>query len=100
MKEGKVISEAITVIVDYLFLSKDIVRIQAKADPENIASWKALEKAGFKKEGVLRKTFFCRGKWRDDCIYSILREEWREPRILTKTSKQHGQDFPRDHVRS
>jgi RimJ/RimL family protein N-acetyltransferase len=77
-------SEAIQIIVDYLFLSKDIVRIQAKADPENIPSWKALEKAGFKREGILRKTFYCRGKWRDDCIYSILREEWKEPKILTK----------------
>ena len=48
-------------MVDYLFLSRDLVRIQAKADPENTASWKALEKAGFKREGVLRKTFYCRG---------------------------------------
>ncbi len=80
------VTEAIKIMVDYLFLSKGIVRIQAKADPENLASWKALEKAGFKKEGVLRKTFYCRGKWRDDCMYSILREEWKEPRILTKQS--------------
>jgi RimJ/RimL family protein N-acetyltransferase len=79
------VAEAIKIIVDYLFLSKEAVRIQAKADPENIASWKALEKVGFKREGVLRKTFYCRGKWRDDCMYSILREEWKEPRILTKT---------------
>ncbi len=79
------VSEAIQIIVDYLFLSKDIIRIQAKADPENIPSWKALEKAGFKREGVLRKTFYCRGKWRDDYMYSILREEWREP-ISLKSS--------------
>ncbi len=78
------VTEAIRIIVDYLFLSKDVVRIQAKADTENLASWKALEKAGFRREGILRKTFFCRGEWRDDCIYSILREEWKEPKILTK----------------
>ena len=78
------VSEAIMIIVDYLFLSKDAVRIQAKADPENVASWKALEKAGFTREGVLRKTFYCRGEWRDDCMYSILREEWKEPKILTQ----------------
>lgn len=78
------VTEAIKLIVDYLFLSKEIVRVQARADPENTASWKALENAGFKREGIMRKTFFCRGKWRDDCIYSILREEWKEPKILTK----------------
>jgi RimJ/RimL family protein N-acetyltransferase len=78
-------SEAIGLMVDYLFLSKNIERIQAKADPDNVASWKALEKAGFKREGILRRTFYCRGKWRDDCMYSIIREEWKEPKILTKT---------------
>ena len=83
--EGHV-SEAIEIMVDYLFLSRDLVRVQAKADPENVASWKVLEKAGFKREGVLRKTFYCRGKWRDDCIYSILREEWKEPKILAKAA--------------
>jgi ribosomal-protein-alanine N-acetyltransferase len=81
-------SEAIRIMVDYLFLSKDIIRIQAKADPENLASWKALEKAGFTREGILRKTFYCNGEWRDDCMYSILREEWKEPKILTKTEKK------------
>jgi RimJ/RimL family protein N-acetyltransferase len=81
-------TEAITIMVDYLFLSKTIERIQAKADPENIASCKALEKAGFKREGILRKTFFSRGKWKDDCMFSILREEWKEPKILTTTSSK------------
>ena len=82
------VTEAIQIIVDYLFLAKDIVRIQAKSDPENVASWKALEKVGFRREGVLRKTFYCRGKWRDDCMYSLLREEWKEPKIPTKTARQ------------
>jgi RimJ/RimL family protein N-acetyltransferase len=80
-------NEAIQTLVDYLFLSKDIMRIQAKTDPENIQSWKALEKAGFKREGILRRTFYCRGKWRDDYIYSIIREEWETPKILIGTRK-------------
>ena len=78
-------SEAVKIMVDYLFLSKDIMRIQAQTDQRNAASQKVLEKAGFKKEGTLRKNFFMRGELRDCYIYSILREEWKEPRILTKT---------------
>jgi RimJ/RimL family protein N-acetyltransferase len=78
-------TEAIKIMVDYSFLSRDVVRIQAKADPANMPSWKALEIAGFKRDGVLRKTFYCRGKWRDDCMYSVLREEWKEPKILKRT---------------
>jgi len=75
-------SEAVQIIVDYLYLSKQIIRIQAEIDPENIASQKVLEKVGFKMEGILRKSFFSRGNWRDSAMYSILREEWKEARIL------------------
>jgi RimJ/RimL family protein N-acetyltransferase len=78
-------SEAVKIMVDYLFLSKNIMRIQAQTDQRNAASQKVLEKAGFKKEGILRKNFFMRGEWTDDYIYSIIKEEWKEPKILTKT---------------
>jgi RimJ/RimL family protein N-acetyltransferase len=77
-------TESLRIIVDFLFLSKDVIRIQAQTDPGNLASHKVLEKAGFNKEGILRKSMFIRGEWKDVWIYSILREEWKEPRILTK----------------
>jgi len=79
-------TEATQLMVDYLFLSKDTMRIQAQTDPRNVASNKLLEKVGFKKEGTLRKSFFMRGEWVDSYIYSILREEWKQPKILTKTA--------------
>jgi RimJ/RimL family protein N-acetyltransferase len=44
-----------------------------------------LEKAGFKKDGTMRK-YFLRGELKDVYVYSILREEWKEPRILTRTA--------------
>lgn len=72
-------SEAIKIIVDYLFLSKNIVRIQAETHPENVASHRVLEKAGFKKEGIIRKSFFSRGVWRDTAMFSIIRDEWKVP---------------------
>jgi len=81
-------SEAINIIVDYLFLSRDTVRIQACTDVRNLPSQKALEKAGFKKEGTIRKFGFLRGGWRDGCLYSILGDEWKEPRILTTRTSQ------------
>ena len=79
-------AEAIVIMVDYLFLSKNIVRIQAGTNVENEASQKVLEKAGFQKEGTSRKQVFVRGKWTDFYNYSILREEWKEPRILTRAA--------------
>ena len=78
--------EAVNILVDYLFLSKNIVRVQAHTDVRNVTSQKVLEKVGFRKEGIVRKSLFIRGEWRDTLLYSILREEWKEPRILTQTS--------------
>ena len=84
-------TEALNIMVDYLFLSKDMTRIQAHTELRNIASQKVLQEAGFKKEGTIRKLFFNRGEWRDALLYSILREDWKEPRILTKTTARSKQ---------
>jgi RimJ/RimL family protein N-acetyltransferase len=81
-------TEAVQLMVEYLFLSKDIVRIQAVTHVENKASQKVLEKTGFKKEGILRKSVFVMGVWADFYILSILREEWKEPKILTRIEKK------------
>ena len=75
-------TEAVEIMVDYLFLTKNIVRIQAETHPENIASQRILEKAGFRKEGIVRRSFFSRGVWRDTALLSIIREEWKESKIL------------------
>ena len=79
-------TEATQLMVDYLFMSKDIARIQATIHVKNVASERVVEKVGFKREGLLRKMAFLRGEWIDFYLYSILREEWKEPKILTKTA--------------
>lgn len=71
-------------IVDYLFLTKDLACVQAMADVRNVASQRVLEKADFRKEGTIRKRFFIRGQWTDNSVYSILKEEWKEPKILSR----------------
>jgi ribosomal-protein-alanine N-acetyltransferase len=79
-------TEAAQLMVDYLFLSKDITCVQATIVVGNVASQRVLEKAGFQKEGIMRKRVFINGKWRDLVLFSILREEWKEPKVLTKTA--------------
>ena len=77
-------AEAIQVLTDYLFLSRDVNRIQAVADNDNVASVRAFEKSGFVREGVLRRALWSRdGLWADGVMLSILREEWGSPKILT-----------------
>jgi RimJ/RimL family protein N-acetyltransferase len=78
-------TETVQMLVDYLFLTREIVRIQAIINTQDIASRQVLEKSGFKKEGKLRKALWdSKGKWADAYIYSILRNEWEEPKVLTK----------------
>jgi RimJ/RimL family protein N-acetyltransferase len=79
-------SEAIQILVDYLFLYKDIARITIYTDARNIAAIRAAENVGFKKEGTVRKGGFTMGKLTDWCLLGILRGEWKEPKILTKTA--------------
>lgn len=75
-------TEAVKVFVDFLFLSKDIQRIQATTDIRNRASQRVLEKAGFTQEGVIRKGLFMKGEIVDLSLFSIIRDDWKEPKIL------------------
>jgi ribosomal-protein-alanine N-acetyltransferase len=70
-------TEAVGILVNYLFMSKNIERIAADADVENFGSQKVLEKNGFKREGILRKHGFVKGAWREDIQYSLIREDWK-----------------------
>jgi RimJ/RimL family protein N-acetyltransferase len=79
-------SEAIQILVDYLFLSNNIARITVYTDARNTAAIRAAEHVGFKKEGIVRKGGFTRGKLGDWCLLGLLREEWKEPKMLTKTT--------------
>lgn len=47
-------------------------RLEALVDVENVASQRVLEKAGFQREGVLRKYVIIKGKSRDRVMFSIL----------------------------
>ncbi len=50
-------------------------RIEASTDVENLAEQKALGKAGFTREGVLRGAQFRLGTWHDMVQYSRLRHD-------------------------
>jgi RimJ/RimL family protein N-acetyltransferase len=66
-------TEAQRQIAEYLFLHTRAQRIQAYTDVENIAEQRALEKAGFAQEGVMRSAQWRAGRWHDQVMYSIIR---------------------------
>lgn len=70
-------SEAIAALVHYAFTALDLSRIEAACLPENAASRGALEKAGFKYEGVAQSYLQIDGRWRNHVLYANLRHDRR-----------------------
>ncbi|MFI7297757.1 GNAT family N-acetyltransferase [Streptomyces sp. NPDC050121] len=68
-------TQAQRLLVRYLFAHTPVMRIEADTEVENIAEQRALEKAGFTREGVLRSIVFRDGRWRDGVSYSVLRDD-------------------------
>ena len=62
-------------LADYLFATYPIIRVQATTDSTNIPEQRALERAGFTREGVLRRAQWRSGDWHDIVMYSKLRGE-------------------------
>jgi [ribosomal protein S5]-alanine N-acetyltransferase len=62
-------------LVEYLFATTLANRLQAITDVENIGEQKALERAGFRREGVMRGLAFIGGRWRDGVLYARLRDD-------------------------
>lgn len=63
------------VLAAYLFEHMPVQRVQAGTQAENVAEQKALLKAGFQLEGVIRAAEFRAGQWRDCLLYSRLRDD-------------------------
>jgi RimJ/RimL family protein N-acetyltransferase len=68
-------SEAQRLVARYLFAHTQVNRIEATTEITNVAEQRALEKAGFTREGILRGTTFRQGRWHDQVIYSVIRSE-------------------------
>ena len=66
-----IITKAIIEMIDYGFKTFNITRIYARPYGTNMASQKALEKAGFILEARFEKTIFKNGEYLDELVYAI-----------------------------
>lgn len=73
----KIITKAISQVVDFGFATYDINRIFARPFGTNIASQKVLENNGFILECRLEKVLVKNGEYLDELIYAIRRESWQ-----------------------
>lgn len=68
-------SAAVRAFCDALFQHTDIERIEAGAFATNPASHRVLEKAGFAREGHLRRKYFKDGEFIDDVLFGLVRAD-------------------------
>lgn len=68
--------EALSCLLGVLFKHLNLHRIVADTDVENTPSWTLLERLGLKREGHLRQSLRFKGRWADEYLYAILREDW------------------------
>ena len=72
-------TEMTGVLIEHCFDAFHLHRVNAVCNPENIASWRVLEKCGMRREACLRKK--CRyvkhgvSRWEDELEYAILSSE-------------------------
>lgn len=71
-------TEAQHQLVEYLFATTAAHRLQAGTEVDNFAEQRALERVGFRREGVQRGLHFRAGHWRDGVMYGLLRHDDRE----------------------
>jgi RimJ/RimL family protein N-acetyltransferase len=69
-------SETLRAIVPYCFIELGLNRIEAEIYEFNDRSIRLFERLGFHREGTRRQYILKDGIFKDEYIYSLLREEW------------------------
>ncbi len=69
-------TEALRAVIDFGFRHMELRRIEAVCRTDNIGSYRVMEKAGMRLEGVLRDAKYVKGRLETIRLYSILRSEF------------------------
>ena len=70
--------EAISALLKYLFEERGLHRVIAECDVDNSASWKLLERLGFRREAHLVENVYFKGKYGSEYHYALLAREWQK----------------------
>jgi RimJ/RimL family protein N-acetyltransferase len=69
-------ASALPAVLGFAFGRLGLHRVHADTDPRNAPSIRALERLGFRREGVLREHYLVQGEPQDAVVYGLLRSEW------------------------
>lgn len=71
-------NEALTVVINHLFIDLKKHRISGSIDPNNTGSILMMERLGFRKEAHFKESYLHHGQWVDDVVYGLLSKEWNK----------------------
>ena len=66
---------ALQIVIPYIFHDMRLHRIEAACIPSNTRSASLLQKAGFTREGHLKKYLRINGQWHDHHLYALLKDD-------------------------
>ena len=73
-----VFADSARLVIEFAFDVIGSYRLEARAAIKNGRGGGALQKIGAVREGVLRKSLLRNGEYLDQCVWTILAEEWRD----------------------
>ena len=71
------ITEAVNAIIKFGFHQMKLEKITSRCKPENIASYKVLEKCGLNFDGVVKKQIWMKGEFHDMMMYSLISNDYK-----------------------
>jgi aminoglycoside 6'-N-acetyltransferase len=75
-------SEAVTAVLDYLFVARGKHRVSADCDARNARSAALLERIGMRREAHHLANGWWKGEWTDEYVYAVLATEWAQRRTV------------------
>jgi RimJ/RimL family protein N-acetyltransferase len=75
--------EASARVLDFAFSELGLHRVIAITDCENLSSVALLARLGMRREGHYIQNIWFKGKWGDEYLYAILRDEWLNTRAVS-----------------
>jgi ribosomal-protein-alanine N-acetyltransferase len=67
--------EALGLVIDHCFDTLRLHRLEAACIPSNNRSVRVLEKAGFRREGLLHSYLKINGVWQDHYLYALIADQ-------------------------
>lgn len=74
---NRYMTEAIELILRFVFLDLKLHRVEANVQPSNKPSIAVLQRTGFAREGFSRRYLKIGGRWRDHERWAIIKDDWK-----------------------